>query len=325
MNRQRGVALVTILLVVAIATVLGVAMARDQNRVIQRARNFFDVGQARVYALGGEELARQILYEDLDGQPAKDSLADAWAASDLRFEFAEGEVVLRIEDLQGRFNVNSLSDPGETGRLARDRFTLLLNRTGIDLAVLDRIADWVDQDLSVRRLGAEDYEYLGRDLPYRTSGQLMVDTSELRLIMDQASWLAIEPWVTALPDVEVPINVNTAPPAVLQTLSAELGADGAEQLARSRDEQQGFDSLADFLRAPEIAGLGIPARGLGVQSVFFQVQVTARYQQRLVYLTSILERDPVNGEMRVIYRNFGRKIPSVQPGDTNVSRAGNDV
>lgn len=306
----RGVALISILLVVAIATVLAASLTADQHLVIQRARTFFDQEQVRQYALGGEELARQILREDFEQNPERDHRAEAWANPELVFEFEEGEVQLEIEDLQGRLNLNSLGGGGQDNQLARARFATLLRELGIDAGFLARIEDWIDQDQSTRQLGAEDYDYLGLERPYRSGQTMMVDVSELRLLldMDDETYQRLAPFVAALPNPDLPININTAPPPVLQSIAAGLSPEVAEALAADRDQREGFESVAQFLQMPELAGQGISEAGLGVQSGFFRVGVTARYGDRIGYLTSIIQRSRTDGSMRVIYRNAGKKI-----------------
>ncbi|MCZ6502660.1 MAG: type II secretion system minor pseudopilin GspK [Gammaproteobacteria bacterium] len=307
---QRGVALITILLVVVIATVLGVAMVRDQNIMIQRTRNFFNQNQARQYALGGEELSRQMLWEDFDRGENRDYLQEEWAESGLQFEFEEGEVQIQIEDLQGRLNVNSLGKVGPASQQARMRFTNLFAELGVDQVYVDRIADWIDADINVRQLGAEDFEYLALEPPYRTSGQMIVDISELRLLLDldRDTYEALSPYVTALPDAESELNINTASAVVLQSISSRLGIETADVLVTTRDEQQGFESVTEFLQSPDVAGMGISDNGLGVQSAFFEIRVRARFRERFAYLTSIIQRDPLDGSIRVIYRNSSKKI-----------------
>ena len=70
MLRQAGVALVSVLLVVAIGTVLAVSMIQEQYASIQISRGYLSRTQANQYALGGEELARQILYADFEKENA---------------------------------------------------------------------------------------------------------------------------------------------------------------------------------------------------------------------------------------------------------------
>lgn len=320
-THQNGVALITILLVVVIATVLSVAMVKDQNMTIVQTRNFFNQSQAKQYALGGEELARQILWEDFDNGQKKDYLLENWADKEMQFEFEDGEVRLQIEDMQSLLNVNSLASSSPTGLQARARFINLFTEIGIDPVYVDRIADWIDEDANVRQLGAEDFEYLGMDRPYRTSGQMMVDISELRLLldMDREKYQRLLPYVTALPDPESVLNINTAKGAVLQTVSKDLRLEVAQQLADIRDEKEGFDSVEEFLQLPELAGMAISGQGLGVQSAFFKVRITAKFRERFSYLTSIIQRDLIDGSTRVIYRNSSKKIlPVVESRDEEV-------
>ena len=122
-SEQAGVALISILLVVAITVVLSSAMMLEENLVIHKVRNNFDHGQVRQYALGGEELARQILREDYESEDKHDHLQEEWAAKGMEFEFADGEVLLQINDLQGRININTLVNPGSEGDQARTRFS----------------------------------------------------------------------------------------------------------------------------------------------------------------------------------------------------------
>ena len=306
---QKGVALITILLVVVIATILGVSMSTEQNFAINRARSFFDQGIVRQYAYGGEELARQILHQDYIEQPGIDHRSENWASREMKFDFEEGEVELLIEDLQSKLNLNGLR--GSSLEITRARFSNLLAQQGIDQVYVDRIIDWIDEDNSTRPLGAEDFEYLGLDRPYRTSGQLMLDISELRLIleMDSETFAAIAPYITALPHTDVPININTATAPVLQTIATGLSLEEAMSIVAYRDENQPYASVSNFTGDPSIPNSSrIKADSLSVQSNFFQVSIRARYQDRFGYLTSIIQRDPTDGSMRVIYRNQGKKI-----------------
>jgi general secretion pathway protein K len=354
-REQRGVALISILLVVVIATVLGVKMTTEQYFSIMRASNYFDQGKIRQYALGGEELARQLLYKDFTEQPQKDVLAEAWASRELKFDFEEGEIEILIEDLQGRFNLNSLISTGaqstgagglnnptggqnsqqigaqqSTGdvnqnqqgigaqggavasaQLAMTRFRTLLNQQGLDPVFADRIKDWIDNNQDTTQLGAEDFDYLGLERPYRTSDSPMVDISELRLVLDldSATYALLEPLVATLPtDVNL-INVNTASSSVIQAIvGGGLTFEAAEALTLQRDEGEGFDSVQLFLQDNSLAGQGVSPDGLSVQSSFFRVSIRARIGDRFSYLASVIHRNPNDGSMRVIFRDASKKI-----------------
>ncbi len=307
---QRGVALITVLLVVVIATLLGVSMSTAQNLAIHRARNYLDQAQLRQYVIGGEELARQILYEDFSQAPTKDHLLEVWASQELTYEFEEGEIALQIVDLQSRFNLNNLL----AGGLQRERFARLLSQLGVDAVFTDRILDWSDPDQNASNLGAEDYAYLGLDRPYRTANQGFQDVSELRMVldMDKESFARLEPYVTALPAVDVPINVNTAELAMLQVLAPQISGDSVANALEQRIAVEGFNTVAELF-----AAMGTPPRtnneGLGVQSGFFEINVTARYQERFGYLRSVVQRNPVDGSLRVLNRTFTRALPPLTP------------
>lgn len=306
---QRGVALVTVLLVVVIATVLATAMIKEQHLSISSARNVFDYNQARQYALGGEELARQILHQDFVDNNTGDHLMETWAQPDLFFEFEDGEVTLQITDLQGRINVNGLA-PGaytnETAERLRTLFTLL----GVDPLNVARIRDWIDADDGADVAGgAEDFNYLGLDQPYRTSGALMTDLSEMRLLLDldNETFQLIAPYLSAIPDANVKLNLNTASGPVLQSLHVDITPEVAEGLIVSREQQEGFPSVANLKATEESVPPALIESGLSVKSGYFEVRVKARYQERFAYLTSVLQRT-TDGSIRVVYRNTARQI-----------------
>lgn len=309
---QSGVALITILLVVVIATVLGVSMVTEQKFAISRAQTSFGQIVARQYAFGGEELARQILHQDIIDAPEIDHLGENWALEVSKFEFEDGEVIFHIEDLQAKFNLNSLV-LGETGgQVIRQRFIALLSELSLDRSYADRIIDWIDRNETVSPLGAESYDYLGLERPYRSADELMVDTSELRLIleMEQEQYQALLPYVTTLMNPATSINVNTISAQMMVALAPGLSLDAAESIVSNRNDGNPYESISDFTGDPAL-GEGantIKVQGLSVQSNFYQVNIRARYQDRFANLTSIIQRDPVDGSMQVIYRNQSKRV-----------------
>ena len=309
-HKQSGVALVTVLLVVAIATVMAVSMVQEQQGSIHITRGFLSRGQAGQYALGGEELARQILHEDHAEGENRDYLTETWANPELHFQFEEGEVNLQITDLQSLFNVNSLSSENDLVEIVRQRLLNLLNALGADPLLSDRIQDWIDEDTSARPAGAEDFDYLVYEPPYRTGNAIVQDVSELGLLgLEPEILQQIIPFFTALPDAQTLVNINTASPYILQALASELSFEAAGVLVQRREEQEGgFETVQAFLQLPELAGVGVVTNGLSVQSSFFEVRTIARYQERFSYLTSILHRNPLDGTIRVIYRDFSKNF-----------------
>lgn len=319
-RRLQGVALISVLLVVAVATVLSVSMVSTQNLNLHRVTNQLDQEQAYQYALGGEELARQILHQDFVDGNQSDNLAEDWAAPFEPFSFDQGEVTIQITDLQGLFNLNSLAATGTQGAAQAFRFRALLEELGIDPTFADRVADWVDEDQVTRSAGAEDYDYLDDDPPHRTPGHGMGDTSELRMILDldEESYANLLSYVTALPDSSASLNVNTAPPVILQTIARDLSLDQAQLLAEQRDANGGFNNVAEFLQQPGVTGqAGILASGLSVTSEYFRVDVRATYNARVSTLVSMIQRSAADGSLRVLSRDLGRGFVPRKTSDAN--------
>ncbi|MBA4725504.1 MAG: type II secretion system minor pseudopilin GspK [Pseudomonas sp.] len=319
MSRQRGVALITVLLVVAIVTVVSGAMVARQQLSIRATSNQLQARQAWHYALGGEALAQAILARDLKGgEPgaaAIDHLLEPWAQPLPAFEIDQGEILVRIEDLAGRFNLNDLLRDQQPNPAAVEQFRRLLLRLQISAPYAERLLDWIDPDQQPSgELGAEDNAYLGLDTPYRSAGRRLHDLSELRLLLDmrEEDFQRLAPYVVALPP-NVPLNVNTASAMVLSSLSDNLSLGAAESLVELRRAVP-FRNSAAFLAQPALAGTTLQGTALAVGSQFFQATSEVRLGDRRLALVSLLQREQ-DGSVRVLARNLGQPARQTLPSD----------
>ncbi len=317
MSRQRGVALITVLLVVAIVTVVSAAMVARQQLSIRATSNQLQARQAWHYALGGEALAQAILARDLKGgEPgaaAIDHLLEPWAQPLPAFEIDQGEILVRIEDLAGRFNLNDLLRDQQPNPAAVEQFRRLLLRLQISAPYAERLLDWIDPDQQPSgELGAEDNVYLGLDTPYRSAGRRLHDLSELRLLLDmrEEDFQRLAPYVVALPP-NVPLNVNTASAMVLSSLSDNLSLGAAESLVELRRAVP-FRNSAAFLAQPALAGTTLQGTALAVGSQFFQATSEVRLGDRRLALVSLLQREQ-DGSVRVLARNLGQPARLASP------------
>lgn len=303
MNRQRGVALITVLLVVAIVTLVSAGMVARQHLSIRSSANQLQARQAWQYALGGELLAKAILRRDLR-RGALDHPGEPWAQPLPPFPIDQGEVRVRIEDLAGRFNLNSLVQSQQPDDEAVAQFRRLLALLDLPTPYAERLVDWLDADQQTTGdQGAEDNAYLLRDPPYRTAGRALVDVSELRLLgMGEAELRRLAPHVAVLP-AETPLNVNTADALVLASLAAGLPPALAETLVRTRPPG-GFRDAQAFLSQPLLADRKLASGRLAVSSSFFRVVSEVRLAERRLILVSQLERS-TDGTLRVLQRNLG--------------------
>jgi len=161
MKAQRGVALITVLLVVAVVTVVCASMIARQQLSIRATSNQLQARQAWHYALGGEALAQSILRRDLRAthesgaaQAPVDHLFEPWALPQPAFEIEQGRIQIRIEDLAGRFNLNSLVQNQQPNAAAQVQFRRLLLRLDITEPYAERLGGWLPPRPPPRRTGS---------------------------------------------------------------------------------------------------------------------------------------------------------------------------
>lgn len=297
---QRGVALVTALLVVSLVTVVAVTMATRQQIDVRRTANLLHGEQAYAYAMSAEAWARVVLKRDAKDNDY-DVYEDEWATALPPISVEGGLVSGRVEDWQGRFNLNNLlGSGGEVSEPDRKYFIRLLENLGLEQVLADRLIDWLDKDIEVRfPEGAEDQEYLLLEQPYRTANRPMTDISELRLVkgFDREAVTLLLPHITVLPE-RTPININTATNAVLQALHAELASSDVGLLVEDRGDS-GYQNLEEFLGHDALAGLTLEVE-VGVSSDYFRVLTDVQVGQGQARLESLLARD--EEDVQVIYR-----------------------
>ena len=321
MSRQhRGVALVSVLLVVAVATALAYAMVDRQGFAIAHSQQTFAGSQARQFALGGEQYARQVLYADWEWEntPPIDTLLEEWSAPAEPFAVRGGALEIRIQDLERRFNLNAVSSNRE-GAQNTARLKRLLAALGIDANLADRWVDWVDADQDVTALGSEDAAHLMGDPPRRAANQRAAHVSEFVVAtgLDAQAFERLRPHITVLPIDDLHINVNTANEMVLGTLAPNFKADRAMSLVEQEREIARVEDITST--HPE---LGEAVAVLTVQSAFFRVQVRAEVDGARSELTSLLHRHPETGALTLLWRSYGERFEALawhehEPEDAN--------
>lgn len=303
LKTQRGVALLTAVMVTAFAATIITGLMVAQNLAIHRATNMRSADAAWWYLIGLEEWAATILRRDAQDSDY-DGLDELWAMPIDFLPVDEGVLSGRLIDLNGRFNLNSLA--GASLSKALPQFQRLLaaipELSGQNVVALgEQIADWIDPDAEPRPQGAEDEIYLGLQPPRRAANQPLVSVTELRLMpeMTPEIYSALEPHVAAYPASVglLPINVNTATAPVLQSLSADLTSADVESLLAVR-EQGSWDSIGKFNAEPALAARAIDI-DTGVKSSLFQADGTAQIDGVRMQMTSILLRGS-DGKARVL-------------------------
>ena len=184
-SRQRGVALIMAVLIVALATMLAASVSFKGYLDQRRSANAFAMDQGYEVALGGEAWAADSLRRDKQQSSKTDDFTEEWATPIPPIPIEGGEFEGQLEDMQGRFNLNSLVAAQQNGKLATDtaaveRFQRLLELLEMEPKWANIIADWIDTDVQPNFPdGAEDPTYTGLTPPYRTANMPLTRASEL--------------------------------------------------------------------------------------------------------------------------------------------------
>jgi len=302
---QNGVALITALLVVALATTAAVSMASRGQLDLRRSGNLLQGDQIWLYTLGVEDWAAQVLRRDReDGEI--DHGEEEWATQLPPIPVEGGEISGFIEDLDGRFNLNNVvGADGTVSTPDLEQLRRLLDALALEPRLANAIADWLDSNIDPTLPdGAEDDAYLRLDPTYRTANRPMAHVSELRLVAGVTAEVdaTLRPHVTALPG-RTAVNVNTAGVPVLQSLAEGISADEAERLVSDRGDE-GYGSTDDFLAHEVLAAREVDGGTIAVASRHFVVTSRIRVARLETVQQSLLRRGD-NGGSETLWRMQG--------------------
>ena len=308
-SRQRGVALIMAVLIVALATILAVNVTFRGMVDQRRAANLFALDQGFEVALGAEAWAADILRKDAQDSQT-DHYGEIWAKSlsALPIDEGVGTVEGRIEDMQGRFNLNNLvfSD-GTTNETAVKQLERMLGMLDIEPTWATAMADWIDSDVQPGFPdGAEDSVYTGLDPPHLAANMPITRASELMVLPEFGAdrFRRLQPYITALP-VGTRLNVCTAPGIVLDSLSEsqrQFSLD-PEDLAKRRMEAC-FPTLDDLRGTLDQAEYEQIKDTLSESSSYFRTTVWVTIGTTQFTLYSLLARGGA-GTVRPVLRSFG--------------------
>lgn len=317
---REGMALLTVLLLVAVMSVVAIAVLDDVRFSVRRTTNAESQAQAQWYASGAERLARRQVTRLLAADPVRTPLEPAWNGRRLTFPIEGGSISAVVSDGQACFNLNSVvQGVGEdlaVRPLGVAQFLALGRAVGAPesrmRAAADALVDWLDADGEPRPLGAEDGAYAGLSTPYRTGGVLLSEVSELRAVkgVDADLYRRLRPFVCALPTSRLsPLNVNTLGPdhAPLLTMltGGSLGVEAARGLLARRPESGWVDTAA-FWADPAFAGAELPPEAreqVTVLTRYFNLRVDVDQGGARAVRTALLHAPP-DGPARTVLQRW---------------------
>ena len=285
-----GAALILAMLVAALAATVAVALAAEQQRWFADVGNRRDQVQAQSLALAGVQWARQILADDARNGTL-DFLTEPWAYPLPSTPIANGSIEGRIEDAQGRLNLNNLALDGTAGGIERFRLQQLVASKVLDPRLLDAIADWIDADSVRRKDGAEDDEYAQRAPTSLAANAPLVRTAEIALVrgVSAKNWATLAADVAALP-AGTPLNINTANANVLTAAIPDLAGEKLAAFIADRAAKP-FSTIAE-LRARLPKDVTMPEGStFSFSSNYFLVSVRSRQGDAVAQARALVKRD----------------------------------
>lgn len=271
--RERGAALLTVLLLVAVMATVAVTILDRVGLATRLAGNARGAAQAQAW-LGTAELMAMTRIEDLRAaQPKRVTLAGNWLGVPRSIDLPDGmRVRATVGDGGNCFNLNALAQlfddkvlaPRPEGQL---EFTALMSTVGIEPGRARRIAaaatDYIDDDdAPSANGGVEAGGYPPTALP---ANRAMTDRSELRSVpgVSPQDYARLERWLCALPIVgKSPININTLRPeeAPLLVMLTQGKVDPVRARAiLAQKPGSGYGSVDEFFATPAFASLTLPA------------------------------------------------------------------
>lgn len=236
MKQQKGVALLTILLLVVAITVVAGSMLASQKVMVRE----YDVAQTQAqfnqYVLYGEATAKQLIWEDSQSNQT-DSFQDIWTKPLDELTVNNAKISLKIVDESERFNINNLYHDGKMDMQAMAYFRALLTANGIDANVANAVLDWQDPDSDSAGDGGAEFDFyqsLGKKNSVQIANQSFYSVDELLNVrgINKEKLAKIKPFLTAVPFF-LPMNINVIKPELLNVIGFIQPTDSQAKISAS--------------------------------------------------------------------------------------------
>ena len=312
MKQQQGIALITILVMVALATILAATIAKRQANTAENTAYLMRQNQSLLYAKSAEAFFSELLVDDANNAGAVDYLQENWAKPMPAFPVEDGFVSGTLQDESGKFNLNSLvNDEGVPNPQAKLWFEKLLLRVGLPEKLSEAVIDWQDADDEISgTMGAENSYYQGLPQGYLAANSKFHNVEELKLVrgFEDQKYLQIVDYVSALPASDSKVNVNTAPAMLLASLDPKLDINAVEQTLQKRQiNLEHFSNINDLWATEPFKQVNSDVQSqvnplLSVQSNYFKAKIEVLLSERKRQFSSDLVRK--DKTVYVVYRSM---------------------
>ncbi|NNG77078.1 type II secretion system minor pseudopilin GspK [Acinetobacter sp. ANC 4277] len=300
MKQQQGIALITILVMVALATILAATIAKRQANTAENTAYLMRQNQSLLYAKSAEAFFSELLVDDAENAGDIDHLQENWAKPMPAFPVEDGFVSGTLQDESGKFNLNSLVNAdGTANPQAKVWFEKLLVRVGLPEKLSEAVIDWQDaDDETIGAMGAEASYYQGLPQGYLAPNSKFHSVEELKLIrgFEGQKYLQIADYVSAAPTSDSKVNVNTASAMLLASLDPKLDVNAVQQVLQQRQANlEYFSNINDLWVIEPFTQVNTDVRNevndlLGVQSNYFKAKIEVLLSERKRQFSSDLVR-----------------------------------
>lgn len=299
-QKQKGVALLTILVMVALATILAATILKHQTYTAEQTAYMLRQNQSTLYAQSAELFLSELLLQDEKNAGEVDHLQETWAMPLPAFPVEDGYVLGQLFDESGKFNLNNLvKDDGTVDEVSQRFFKKLLLKVGLAPDLVEAVIDWQDPDNEVvGAMGAESDFYEGLSPPYTAANRKFFSIDELKQVrgFSGENFDKISPYVSALP-VKTQININTSPAVVLASVDESIDVKQVESEIQAQRVKLIFFKQVDDLwklntfSAVEGANRTEAESLFAVKSSFFKAKIEVMLSGRKRQFQSDLMRD----------------------------------
>ena len=282
-NSQRGVALLTILLLVVSITVVAGAMLASQKIAIRRSGLLFDQNQLLQDINAGQQLAVTLIRADAKLNDT-DSMQDIWAQPIPPYTLGGHSIGIELRDEGSRFNINNLYHNGAVDTTALAVFQRLLTLLNLEPDIAIAVLDYQDTDSEVYQDGGDESvvytQQSNRGADKNLPNQALLSIDQLAEVkgVNAEVLAALRPYITAVP-YYLPININTASPVLLAALAEGASSQQMQSVVELR-AKQAFGSIDDVWQLPILSSVKEEQRKaltplLAVDSQAFMALITA--------------------------------------------------
>lgn len=300
MRFQRGIALITILVMVALATILAATIAKHQRNTAESTAYVMRQNQALLYAKSAEAFFAELLVDDAQNAADVDHLQETWAKPMPAFPVEDGFVSGHLEDQSGKFNLNGLlKSDGTVNEAAKLWFEKLLERVGLPAQLSEAVIDWQDENDEVSgSMGAESTYYQSLAQGYLPANRPFYNIEQLKLVrgFEGRNYQLIAPYVSALSSNALKVNINTAPALVLASIDPKLDISAIQNMQKQQQASlKHFSNVSELWEIDPFNQIEEEQRAavndfLGVQSNYFKVRIDVMLNERKRQFSSDLVR-----------------------------------